>query len=417
MSCIRAARPSPRWPHEPPDDDREPQQPAPAPSGGRLSAPSRSSPAAQPHRPRRSPSPSAHPRRRAAPRRSPARARAHHHRPAPAPRRGPPDGSRAPDGRTFDLELERIDVERRRFGLAGQRRHALSEILDGTAVSVWKGQIAGDPFSDGPIELRRPAGCARASARCNTVAADGGWFAAPSVLQYEDALNAAGSAFHQAECLGSAAGGLAGPEHSGARASGARSSPSRCASARSPWRPTTSSLPDLERTSRRSPRRASRRRAELHQRPLRGADLHGRPSPSCLRFWTTRTILSPRPDNGGNSIDMLNEFVAAWQGNIPMNATLGHMMSGAYLGGGVAYLDAPLQRQLQLPSAAPSPAPWLRRAAAVELGLQGRGPRARPQLRVAAHPRLLPAAGCVRAQRVCSQPPVLSQVCRTPARS
>ncbi len=44
-------------------------------------------------------------------------------------------------------------------------------------------------------------------------------------------------------------------------------------------------------------------------------------------------------DGGGNSIDVLNEFRAAWQGNIPAGAHLAHFISGASLGGGVAYLD------------------------------------------------------------------------------
>ncbi len=48
--------------------------------------------------------------------------------------------------------------------------------------------------------------------------------------------------------------------------------------------------------------------------------------------WTTA-------DNGGNSIDMLYAFQASWQGAIPSNGNLGHFLSGANLGGGVAWLD------------------------------------------------------------------------------
>ena len=106
-------------------------------------------------------------------------------------------GLRAPDGHTFDLELERIDIERRRFGFQVNGVPA-PDLLDGTAVSVWKGQIAGDPFSDVMLGfsnygvrgwLRTRQGLLHVMP---TEAADGGWFAAPSVLQYEDALNAAG---------------------------------------------------------------------------------------------------------------------------------------------------------------------------------------------------------------------------------
>ncbi len=45
------------------------------------------------------------------------------------------------------------------------------------------------------------------------------------------------------------------------------------------------------------------------------------------------------PESGGGSIDMLNEFVGAWTGNIPGGANMGHFLSGAGLGGGVAYLS------------------------------------------------------------------------------
>jgi hypothetical protein len=45
------------------------------------------------------------------------------------------------------------------------------------------------------------------------------------------------------------------------------------------------------------------------------------------------------PDQGGSSVDMLYEFQAAWAGNIPNGAHLGHFVSGAPLGGGVAWLD------------------------------------------------------------------------------
>jgi metallopeptidase family M12-like protein len=44
-------------------------------------------------------------------------------------------------------------------------------------------------------------------------------------------------------------------------------------------------------------------------------------------------------DGGGGCGDVLNEFVNAWAGNIPMGARLAHFLSGANLGCGVAYLD------------------------------------------------------------------------------
>ncbi len=49
--------------------------------------------------------------------------------------------------------------------------------------------------------------------------------------------------------------------------------------------------------------------------------------------WTT-------PDVPGNCIDMIYEFQAAWQGNVPAGADLAHFLSGAPLGCGAAYLGA-----------------------------------------------------------------------------
>ena len=43
-------------------------------------------------------------------------------------------------------------------------------------------------------------------------------------------------------------------------------------------------------------------------------------------------------DNGGSSVDLLYEFQGAWAGNIPLNCRTAHFMSGAGLGGGVAWL-------------------------------------------------------------------------------
>ena len=44
-------------------------------------------------------------------------------------------------------------------------------------------------------------------------------------------------------------------------------------------------------------------------------------------------------DSGGNAGDLLNEFRAAWGSSWPATADLAHFISGASLGGGVAYVD------------------------------------------------------------------------------
>ncbi|MFT4708980.1 MAG: hypothetical protein ACI8Q9_000096 [Planctomycetota bacterium] len=44
-------------------------------------------------------------------------------------------------------------------------------------------------------------------------------------------------------------------------------------------------------------------------------------------------------DQGGSSLDVLYEFQGAWSSNMPADAALGHFLSGASLGGGIAFLD------------------------------------------------------------------------------
>jgi len=59
-----------------------------------------------------------------------------------------------------------------------------------------------------------------------------------------------------------------------------------------------------------------------------------------LMFYTNAGDPWSTPECGTcGTADMLNEFVNAWAGNIPTGASLGHFISGASLGGGIAYLD------------------------------------------------------------------------------
>ena len=59
-----------------------------------------------------------------------------------------------------------------------------------------------------------------------------------------------------------------------------------------------------------------------------------------LQFYTTSNDPWSTPDIPGGMIDMLGEFESAWAGNVPNGAVIGHFISGASLGGGVAYLGA-----------------------------------------------------------------------------
>jgi hypothetical protein len=58
-----------------------------------------------------------------------------------------------------------------------------------------------------------------------------------------------------------------------------------------------------------------------------------------LNLWTVPGDPWDAQDNGGDAEDVLDEFRAAWTGNLPGGANLAHLLSGANLGGGIAYRD------------------------------------------------------------------------------
>ncbi len=59
-----------------------------------------------------------------------------------------------------------------------------------------------------------------------------------------------------------------------------------------------------------------------------------------VQFYTSSGDPWTSQDMGGNSINLLDEFLAAWAGSaLPGNADIAHFLSGASLGGGVAYLS------------------------------------------------------------------------------
>ena len=58
-----------------------------------------------------------------------------------------------------------------------------------------------------------------------------------------------------------------------------------------------------------------------------------------VQFYTAPSDPWTTQDTGGGSGDLLNEFRAAWANNIPAGAKLAHFLSGAGLGGGVAWVN------------------------------------------------------------------------------
>jgi Metallo-peptidase family M12 len=57
-----------------------------------------------------------------------------------------------------------------------------------------------------------------------------------------------------------------------------------------------------------------------------------------VQFYTTANDPWTSQDSGGGAGDLLGEFQSAWLGNLPAGANLAHFLSGAGLGGGVAWV-------------------------------------------------------------------------------
>jgi len=250
---------------------------------------------------------------------------------------------RLPSGETVSLDLERIDLERRKFGV-----HVDGVLIpgatDGLALSVWKGQITGDENSDVMLGFSNTGSRGWIRSRHELVHLlampheGGSWRAAPGLLVTEDSLNTQGHV-HEGNCE--------------TRPPATPPVPSAFQSG-----PTTSQMVTTDSISLRECPIAMETDFQLFQLFNSAtaetaylttllsfiSDRYESQASTILTFpylqiYTTSNVPWSTPENGGNSIDMLNEFVGAWQGNIPTGATLGHMMSGASLGGGVAYLD------------------------------------------------------------------------------
>ena len=249
-----------------------------------------------------------------------------------------------PGGAPITLSLERIDTDRRRFDF----RVDDTSIGDPSAaldLTIWRGAIAGDPFSDVLLGFSTHGCHGWIKSRDGLLhvlaaeAAGGGWGGARAVLATEADLNAAGHAY-EGDC-----------------------------SARPPLTPVTppslqpadlvDGLEPVDTIALRECSIAMETDHQLYQiwNDTNAAtaylttlfsfisDRYEAQASTALTFPYVQLYTTPNdpwsvPDDpNGTTGQMLDEFRSAWQGNIPSGARLGHFLSGAGLGGGIAYLD------------------------------------------------------------------------------
>ncbi|MBL8862803.1 MAG: zinc-dependent metalloprotease [Planctomycetes bacterium] len=253
------------------------------------------------------------------------------------------------DGSLVDLDLVRVRHER--LGLAftvdGAPR---PELLRGLDLSLWKGVLVGVEGSEVRLSFARtgPAGWIRADGRLHHVLprpdALGDWTRGDALVVEESALNRAGHR-HQGGCS-------------------AREVPSASEERRAPLVRTAAPAGGSQHLVGGGPCALRECRIALtsdYQYHQRFNDLAAQTAYTTtllgfisdryetqvntiltfpyVAFYTTPADPWTAQDSGGSSVDALMELRAAWAGQIPAGANLGHMLSGASLGGGVAWLD------------------------------------------------------------------------------
>ena len=254
------------------------------------------------------------------------------------------------DAGSVALELSALDLGRLRFGFQVDGQPA-GDLLDGLELSVWTGTVSGAPSSEALIAVsnRGTWGWVRTDATSEAVhlmsrPTDGDWTAARVVVASEGELAARGlrpGPLCAGELSPPAASGLGGHGAGGGTTQpsvGPGDGMGDC----SHWECGMAIATDFQLYS-----LFNDLGAEVSYIAALLAAISARYEEQIdtvlvfpyVAFYTTAGDPWVTPDLPGSSIDMLGEFQAAWAGAVPAGANLGHFLSGADLGGGVAWLD------------------------------------------------------------------------------
>jgi len=256
-----------------------------------------------------------------------------------------------PDGSKVDLELSKVNLDRLGFGYQVDGQPA-PDLRDGLDLTVWMGKVAGQPQSEAVLGFsqRGTSGWVRASGELVHMlprsGAGGDWTNPEFLLALDRDLVDMGfdlGAYCGLDALGPAAFAEGRPDHDGhghdpvtseSPGDGGSCDLYECKIAIETDFQLYSIFNDLG--------------AETAYVTTLLAAVSSRYEEQIdtvltypyVQFYTTAGDPWSTPDIPGSMQDMLGEFVAAWSGNVPGGAVLGHFVSGAGLGGGVAYLGA-----------------------------------------------------------------------------
>ncbi|MBM3986968.1 MAG: hypothetical protein FJ294_03305 [Planctomycetes bacterium] len=248
-----------------------------------------------------------------------------------------------PDGRMVDLDLRRIEHERMgfRFHVNGVPR---TDLLDGLDLTIWKGSIAGLPGSDAMLSFSHVGAQGWIQTGSGLVhlitrpAANGDWQSGDALLVEESELNARGMALAN-DCAvlptpGSSVTPVPQPSTPGvSQLLGGGCALRECkVSIESDYQYYTR----FNNTSAQAAYTTTLWSFISDRYETQASTILTFPY---VGFYSTASDPWTTPDAPGTSSAMLTEFRNAWVGNIPNGGRVGHFMSGAALGGGVAWLD------------------------------------------------------------------------------
>jgi hypothetical protein len=253
------------------------------------------------------------------------------------------------DSGSVALDLSALDLGRLRFGFEVDGRPG-GDLLDGLDLSVWTGTVAGAAGSEALVAFSNHGtwGWVRTDATSDAVhllsrPTDGDWTRARVVVANEAELAVRGlrpGPLCAGEQLVPASAGLG--AHGAAAGTKSDVGPGDGAGDCSHWECGMAIVTDFQLYS-----LFNDLGAETGYIATLLAAISARYEEQIdtilvfpyVAFYTTASDPWVAPDGPGSSIDMLIEFQNAWAGAIPAGANLGHFLSGADLGGGVAFLD------------------------------------------------------------------------------
>ena len=244
-----------------------------------------------------------------------------------------------PGGDVVDLELERIDPGRHRFGFRvdGESRSDLSAGLD---LSLWKGGVVGEPGSEAMLSLSgvQSGGWIQRGGQLVHLLPlpgdEGSWRDGDLLAVTEVALNRRGDALdYHCEAQAPRRGPSAqAPPDSGGYAPGG-GGVKECTIAIETDYQLFEVFGELDAMTVYIMTLLS---FVSNRYELQASTILTFPY---VQFYTDPDDPWSTQESGGNCVDLLYEFRDAWAGQVPEDATLGHFVSGAKLGCGVAWVD------------------------------------------------------------------------------